>query len=252
MAISSQGDSEARLAALFPGELAWCAERMRPKSVLTEAEALPVFFAEGGYERAIATFAALYPQADRRSVVSMWSMYYFAGLTLPCLAAAFCSGHLLPVDFERTSLAHDANGLPRSFGLAGDPVPITDETAGGWFRPLFANHLRPAVDVIIRKGWISANLAWCNVASYVDYGVETACARPDLPASVRARALALIHDRTAPDGLPNPLVGAIRRVEEEGLTLRRRKVCCLRYMLPGVESCGSLCALPAIRQKAAA
>lgn len=62
MAISSQGDSEARLAALFPGELAWCAERMRPKSVLTEAEALPVFFAEGGSERAIATFAALYPR----------------------------------------------------------------------------------------------------------------------------------------------------------------------------------------------
>lgn len=185
-------------------------------------------------------------------MVSMWSMYYFASLTLPCLAAALGSGHLLPVDFERTSLALDAHGLPRSFGLAGDPVPIAEEAAGGWFRPLFAHHLRPAVDLLVRKGGISANLVWCNVASYVDYGVETACARPDLSPAARACALALVHDRTAPDGLPNPLVGAIRRVEEEGLTLRRRKVCCLRYMLPGVESCGSLCALPAIRQKAAA
>ncbi|WGF87718.1 siderophore-iron reductase FhuF [Marinivivus vitaminiproducens] len=247
------GDAaEARLAALFPGDLAWCAARVRPREVLPEAEPLPSFFADGAFERAIATFAAVYPQADRRSVVSMWSMYYFSCLTLPCLAAALGSGHRLPVDLEETSLALGEHGLPTAFGLARDAAPIADGDGDARFAPLFARHLRPVVDVMARKGGISAKLAWCNVAAYVDYGVHLACARPNLPERERRCALALVGDKTAPDGLPNPLFGAIRRVEENGETVRRRKVCCLRYMLPGIEGCGSLCALPSVRQQAAA
>jgi ferric iron reductase protein FhuF len=43
------------------------------------------------------------------------------------------------------------------------------------------------------------------------------------------------------------LCGSVRRVEEDGQMIQRRKLCCLRYMLPGVASCGNRCALPSQR-----
>ncbi|MNF01404.1 hypothetical protein D3C80_2003890 [compost metagenome] len=49
--------------------------------------------------------------------------------------------------------------------------------------------------------------------------------------------------------LPVPMMDAIRYVEEDGACVRRRKICCLRDRVPGVEYCGSLCPDRKIRTK---
>ena len=45
----------------------------------------------------------------------------------------------------------------------------------------------------------------------------------------------------------NPMFGAVCYPLESGEPVRRRKICCLRYLLPGDEGCGSLCPLLKVR-----
>ena len=60
---------------------------------------------------------------------------------------------------------------------------------------------------------------------------------------------ALFSQSHLPDGSANPFLGCLRHDVEGEETVCRRKVCCLRYLLPGIPSCGELCALPAQRKQ---
>lgn len=214
---------------------------------------LPQFFADGGFERAIDRYTAACGGKDRRAVVSMWSLYYFAGLTIPYLLARRLAGQILPVAFEDMSIALTEDGLPRAFGVidrgtigevSGGRIDTEAET--DYFAiigPLLSAHLNEAV-LRLKACGLSAKLCWNNAAVYIDYTLRLTDAEgggrsaPDLPLFVRG---------CLPDGGPNPFCGSVRQVEEGGEMIQRRKVCCLRYMLPGVASCGNRCALPSQR-----
>ncbi|MBS1165685.1 MAG: TonB-dependent siderophore receptor [Proteobacteria bacterium] len=53
-------------------------------------------------------------------------------------------------------------------------------------------------------------------------------------------------DHKLADGTDNPLQGLIKRIPDAGGTSlqSQRKVCCLRYLVPGVGGCGATCPLP--------
>jgi len=86
-----------------------------------------------------------------------------------------------------------------------------------------STHLTPLVDTLARQSGLSRKVFWGNAAHYLEWIVR------QLPGQ-------------NPDfALPTPMTDAIRYVEEDGLRVRRRKVCCLRDRIPGIEDCGSLC-----------
>jgi ferric iron reductase protein FhuF len=206
---------------------------------------LPRFFAEGGFERAIDRYAEVSRGEDRRAVVSMWSLYYFAGLTIPYLLARRLSGQLLPVAFDEMSIAVTEDGLPRAFGVnnRGSMGEELDADDFAVMSPLLTTHLNEIVSRLKACG-LSAKLCWNNAAVYIDYTLRLTDAEgrgksaPDLPLFIRG---------CLPDGGPNPFCGSVKQVQEGDETIQRRKVCCLRYMLPGVASCGNRCALPSQR-----
>ncbi|WP_018898165.1 siderophore-iron reductase FhuF [Rhizobium sp. 2MFCol3.1] len=229
----------------FSGDHAWCREKMMLADELAGGVALATFFKDGGFERAIDRYTEVTKGTDRRAVVSMWSLYYFAGISIPYLLAHRLAGQVLPVAFDEMTIALTEDGLPRAFGVSHRGM-IGEETSGDEFSvvgPLMSGHLNMAVERLKRCG-LSAKLLWNNAAVYIDYTLRLTDSEgggrsaPDLPLFVRG---------CLPDGGPNPLCGSVKRVEEDGQMIQRRKLCCLRYMLPGVASCGSRCALPSQR-----
>jgi ferric iron reductase protein FhuF len=235
-------------AGVFAGEHAWCAEKLTLSDHLADAVSLPLFFRGDAFRRAIDRYAVASGGSDRRAVISMWSLYYFSALAIPHLIARQLGGRFLPVAFDEMTIALHDDGLPRAFGVPHDGWREDDATdqddcfeAVG---PLVETHLVRAVEMLKQHG-ISGKLCWNNAAVYIDYVLRLTQMSPepgqqDLPLFVRG---------CLPGGGINPLSGCIRQVEEGGECVSRRKVCCLRYMLPAVPSCGRLCALPEQRRQ---
>jgi len=235
------------LSGAFLGEHAWCADKLLLCDDLYDGVPLPAFFRDGGFSRSIDRYADVSGGKDRRAVVSMWSLYYFSGLSIPYLIARRLGGQLLPVDFQEMTIAVSDDGLPRAFGVPHYGRQEDERDDDDCFEavgPLLEAHLATAVALLKEQG-ISAKLCWNNAAVYIDYALRITKAKSepglnDLPLFVRG---------CLPGGGVNPFSGCIRHVEEAGEQVSRRKVCCLRYMLPGVASCGQLCALPEQRRQ---
>lgn len=234
------------LSAAFAGPHAWCNEKMMLSETLSDGIGLPEFFGFGAFDEALKTYAEATGGTDRRAVASMWSLYYFSCLTIPYIVAGVLGRQALPVAFEEMTVAISADGLPRAFGVA---------TTGGWqdrgkeeifsvLRPLVDDHLAKVVTHFKSAGGISPKLAWNNAAVYIDYALRTAGTEP-----LNDQAEAMVGLRSMPDGAPNPFYDCLRYEEDDGTRVCRRKICCLRYLLPGVPNCGSLCALPSQRRQ---
>lgn len=192
-------------------------------------------------------FATSFPGADRRAVVSMWTMYYFSILMIGTAIAALEAHRVLPVALDHVGVCIKPKlGAPHAFVLpdfgAETNATDTDQALDAAVRM----HAEPLVEAIAKGAGVSRKLLWTNISGYLFWivdevsrlsGPEHAAGWPEL---VRAKSW--------PDGRANPLHDLIRSVpDENGAPVARRRVCCLRYVLPGVAGCGAICPLPAGR-----
>ena len=235
------------LKAVFAGEHAWCGEKMMLSCELEGGVPLTEFFGSGGFAAALDTYAATHGGTDRRAIASMWSLYYFSILTIPYIVARRAE-HILPVSSGDMTIALAEDGLPRALGLAreGDWSEGETDDLLSFVMPLVSQHLAEIVGQLKMQAGISPRLAWNNAAVYIDYAFN---------ATERERAAdawasrSLFSEPSLPDGSVNPFLGCLRHETDGEQTVCRRKVCCLRYLLPGIPSCGELCALPAQRKQ---
>ncbi|HXV30072.1 MAG TPA: siderophore-iron reductase FhuF [Sinorhizobium sp.] len=234
------------LSAAFAGSHAWCNEKMMPVEALPDGIALPEFFASGAFDEALKTYTDVSGGTDRRAVASMWSLYYFSCLTIPYIVACVLDHQTLPVVFEEMTIAISADGLPRAFGVAatGSWQDRGEKEIFSVLKPLVDGHLAKVVTHFKAVGGIAPRLVWNNAAVYIDYALRTAGMEP-----LNDQADAMVALRSMPDGAPNPFYDCLRHEDDDGTRVCRRKICCLRYLLPGVPSCGSLCALPSLRNQ---
>ena len=235
------------LKSVFAGEHAWCGEKMMLTSELEGAVPLAEFFTLGGFSAALDTYAKAHGGTDRRAVASMWSLYYFSMLTIPYIVARRAD-HLLPVTADDMTIALAEDGLPRALGLASEGDWSQGESGEllSFVTPLVNDHLAGIVARLKALGGMAPKLAWNNAAVYIDYAFNaTARERTDDAWASRQ----LFSEPRLPDGSANPFMGCLRHEIDGEQTVCRRKVCCLRYLLPGIPSCGELCALPAQRKQ---
>jgi ferric iron reductase protein FhuF len=239
----------AGLRAVFAGEHAWCGERMMLSEELEGAMPLSEFFGSGAFSAAIDTYAARSGGSDRRAVTSMWSLYYFSALAIPYIVARRAH-QALAVSVGEMTIALAEDGLPRAFGLAhnGSWSEGGETDLLNFAVPLVHSHLAEIVQQLKTHGDMAPKLAWNNAAVYIDYAYSaTAQGSPADAGDWASRAL--FEEKTLADGSANPFLGCLRHEIEGEQTVCRRKVCCLRYLLPGIPSCGELCALPAQRKQ---
>lgn len=190
----------------------------------------------------VARFGATYPGADRRSVVSMWSQWYFGSLVIPAAAAFLLLGRALPVALGDTRVAFTPDGRPRRFVLrdAGAATPMPAEPLSA----LIDGHVTPLIERIAPLFRVSPRLLWCNVATVLDWTLREV--GRDAPPERQAEGRRALEAPYAPCGTRNCLCGLVGECHGQAGLEPQRRVCCLRYLLPGVPGCGSLCPLPEI------
>ena len=192
------------------------------------------------------TYAAQYHGADRRAAVSMWTQYYCAQLIYSTMGAHLRLGRALPVRLEDIALLVTETGTPDGFRIPHAGAPLADIEGMEAFATLFRAHLQPLfTTTIAARAGVAARLLWTNAGVRVVAALRLAEQRPEVPRARIADGRALIANRHWADGEANPLFQAVKPLAVEGKEVQRRRVCCLRYMLPGVAGCGATCPLPA-------
>jgi ferric iron reductase protein FhuF len=234
------------LKAVFAGAHAWCGEKLRPAAELEDALPLEDFLSGDGFAEVIARFAAARGDADRRVAASFWSLYYFSALAIPFIVAAR-AGIAVPVSMRDMTISLDPEGLPSAFGLSGDCDWREETGAVEIVGALVEAHLARAVSIMRARAGISEKLLWNNAAVYIDHAISATDPDPAMEAGAWA-AESLFNCPHFANGNRNPFLGCLRQEREGGTIYCRRKLCCLRYRLPGIAGCGELCALPELRK----
>ena len=235
------------LKAIFTGEHAWCGEKMMLSSQLPDALPLGDFLSGGGLAETIDRYAAHYGNADRRAAASFWSLYYFSALAIPYVVARRAET-ALPIAIEDMTIALGEDGLPRAFGLPHEGAWSDADDLFDFVGPLVDCHLARVVATLKTQTGIAPKLAWNNAAVYIDYAFNTTD-RSMLEGEDHWPYRPLFDCPRLADGSKNPFHGCLRHEPEADLIHCRRKICCLRYMLPGIPGCGELCALPELRKQ---
>ena len=237
------------LAGCFPGELAPYAALLRADE---GGDALPGrALREAATVRALVErFAAAYPGAEPRAVASFWSQWYFGALVVPAVAAALRLDRALPVALDGVRLDLRENGTPAAFLLAHDGTGISaGEAVCDRLDALVEGHVAPLVAQLSALFGVPRRVLWTNAAAMIDWTMRQAEACGGCAPGPLAACRARLDARTDARGRPNPMCGAVRRrARAEGDTCR--KVCCLRYRLPGVPSCGDFCPIDEDRRRA--
>jgi ferric iron reductase protein FhuF len=200
---------------------------------------------EREFEQTVARFCARYPTTtDRRALISLWSLHYFSSLVITPAIAFLELGRILPLSIEETGLLIDRqSGTPRGFKLVhcGHVDHEADVLVG--LRPAIRGHLDILIPQLASFSKLSRKTFWTNASAYLSWIVDEVGRHAD---ASRAEAMRAVTETAIwPDGWRNPLAGMVR-VErtENGDYVGNRRVCCLRYCVPGVGGCGAICPVP--------
>lgn len=186
----------------------------------------------------LARYVARWTGGDRRAAISMWTQYYAPLLILPVLGAWLQSGRMLPLAPGEISLLVLEDGTPSGFRLA-HLGRMTEARVD--LETLVHAHLAPLFAAIQRHERIAPRLLWTNAAVRIAGALRLARENPAVPAARLLEVEGLLARPCWEDGTPNPLHGLLTPLDVEGETVLRRRLCCLRYLLPGIAGCGATC-----------
>lgn len=201
-------------------------------------------FASGSFDEILARLSQRHGSADRRALVSYWTLYYFSTLSITPILLWQRAGLVLPLALEQTSvILSTETGLPEAFVLENAGKVHDRPEVGDALRDML-EHLTQAIAFLSESYGVSSRLLWSNAAGYMDWVMRELSQGNDAPSG-----LELFERAVLANGAPNPLRGLITRVPhpETGAPISRRKVCCLRYLVPGVSGCGMVCPIPSGR-----
>lgn len=225
----------------------YCAGKFGPDSV-ADGPHVPCrdLLTEDGFQSAVRQLLDRHQGVDRRAVLSVWSMYYFSHLAIGPAVLWLMFRRAAPLSPDALDLRLDAaTGLPETIVVRDPSAPVPAETMHHAFEALIFDHAAPLIGQFGRAG-LSPRLLWTNLAVYLEWIIRELGGKLD--PRLAEEGLALLECERWPDGRTNPLHGLLGRMcENGGEEFTRRRVCCLRYVLPGVPSCGMICPVPAGR-----
>ncbi|WP_371345738.1 siderophore-iron reductase FhuF [Ancylobacter sp. IITR112] len=193
--------------------------------------------------RLVDAFGASFCGCDHRAVVSMWFQIYVAALLPPLFAANTYGGPGLRAELDTAGVLIAADGTCTGFVLEGAAPARGDPFER--FGPVFLDHLAPLIEALAAGTHVSRRLLWANVAESLQAIAAVAEHIPGAPPDAGADADLLLESPLWPDGRRNPLAGHTRYAPTDHAHRERsRRVCCLRHMLPGFETCPACPAPP--------
>ncbi|EHS50232.1 ferric iron reductase [Rhizobium sp. PDO1-076] len=212
----------------------------------TESIACADLLDEGRFNAVIDRYAARFPEGtDRRALVSLWSLYYVSALGMGAAIAWLELRRSLPLALdELTVLIDPSTAAPKGFLLA-DIGTISDRSGNGIrihdaLSPVIRDHLEPWIHAVAAHSGLGKKVLWTSAAGYIDWMIREIGRLGNK--ALEIEALPLIEDASWPDGWRNPLYRTLRfEPGPDGSVISQRRVCCLRYAVPGVGGCGQVC-----------
>lgn len=191
----------------------------------------------------IGRFAATMPGGEPRAVVSMWSQWHFSNVVVPSVVARLLAGLSLPVSLNASSFALHENGCTAAV-LIPSQEPLASAQGVEGFAALIDSHLAPLIAFVASHFGVSAKLLWSNAAVSFVWTVQQCADHPGVDREGLAEANGVLTAARTPAGERNFLGGALKPSSLAPIENCQRRICCLRYLLPGMADCGSFCPLP--------
>lgn len=239
---AAAGEVLGGLATLFSGDLA----RYRNVLVLAddsrEAISGAEFLQPHTLSALMARFRPQFAAADQRGLASIWANQYFMRLFPPVISAALLLDLRMPLRIEHMAISVDAEGLPQIFKLPGQCEPLPPpHNPFERFAHLLDDNLQPFIQALCALTGVSAKVLWSNAGNYFEAWLGQLQKRSQQP-QLLLDGERLLSAPQRPDGSRNPLYAPIRYVDIEHAdgqvrAWRQRRLCCIRYVLPGVELC---------------
>lgn len=190
----------------------------------------------------MARFRPQFATADQRGLASIWANQYFMRLFPPVISAALLLNQRMPLRLEQLAIIVDGEGLPLVFKLPGpcEPLPAPQNPFER-FAHLLDDNLQPFIQALCAHTGVSAKVLWSNAGNYFEAWLGQLQKRSDQP-QLLLDGQRLLSAAQRPDGSRNPLYAPIRYIDIEHADgqvrpWRQRRLCCIRYVLPGVELC---------------
>ncbi|BCP55568.1 siderophore-iron reductase FhuF [Kaistia sp. 32K] len=189
-------------------------------------------------------FGRKYPGGDKAAIATQWSKWHFSTLLVPILAANLLADLDLPVELERIGVVLDEDGHTAAIRLGPDIVRFAPASAAARFARVTEEHLAPLIGAIRATSGLPEKVLWSNAGNVAENVLRECEASLGADHPGVAQGAALLAARLRPDGSRNPLFEPIRYVGGA----RRRRVCCLRYLIETLGYCKS-CPLAQARKE---
>ncbi|MFC7368836.1 siderophore-iron reductase FhuF [Vreelandella zhaodongensis] len=186
-------------------------------------------------------FTLQYGRGDRRAVASLWSKWHFSSVISAALAANLLLERDLPLGLDDLHLELTPEGQTRRLWLHHAGKPLASQDAFTRFSTLIEGHLTPLITTLAQLSGASPKVFWSNAGNYFEHFAEALQAHPLAEADVAEPARELMANRHLPDGRRNPLFQPVRYLQgtHGTKTERRRRLCCIRYLMPELGYCGN-------------
>lgn len=186
-------------------------------------------------------FSHQYDRGDRRAVASLWSKWHLSAVISAGLAANLLLERDLPLGLDELHLELAPEGQTRRLWLAHDGSPLATQDPFERFATLIDAHLTPLIAALAAHSGASPKVFWSNAGNYFEYFAEALEAHPMASPGAAEPARELLAARQLPDGRRNPLYQPVRYLADAagGEPERRRRLCCIRYLIPELGYCGN-------------
>ncbi|KTT49631.1 hypothetical protein SB11R_09810 [Pseudomonas oryzihabitans] len=182
---------------------------------------------------------------DQRALLSVWTKFYFSRLIPPVVAASLLRRWRLPVAVDQLGLVLNEAGVPEAFVLPHGGAAF-DEAHLDVLQPLVLDNLRPFIERACAQIKLSPKVLWSNAGNYLEWFVSELRKAGFTPNLLPPFEHWLEQPSDAQGGR-NPLFKPVIYVDlplANGAELsswqwRQRRVCCIRYRLPGEELCSN-------------
>jgi ferric iron reductase protein FhuF len=228
------------LAPLFTGPLAAFEEKLQLRSHPQTDLSADLFFQPETFSAFVDELLARYKTDERLALVSLWSKWYFSTFLAPVMAANLLLQRALPIALRDVGLKLGDDARPQALHLRDAGQPLPECTAFERFQTLIEQHLEPVIETLASVSRASPRLFWSNAGNTFEFVTTRIDLHPLANPDSTLPAREILSARLRPDGRRNPLFAPVRYHDiGEDEPQRLRRICCIRYRLPGVGYCSS-------------
>jgi ferric iron reductase protein FhuF len=183
-----------------------------------------------------ARFARRFQDFEPRAALSIWVKWYINTVLPSTLLCDLFLQLRVPLSLASAAFIIGDDSRVAAVKIYGPAVDVSAGDAFDRFGHLVFDHFEALIELWSARSDLTRRVLWSNVGNTFEAllgKVEAVSGRSDRLDQTRW----LLDQPIWKDGRPNPLYQPVHYVKRANAILRRRRVCCLQYLLPDRRFC---------------